>query len=391
MELYEASNQWAKRPIDETYWGLTDALVAAREMKNLSVERTVNYQDLKVIASSDSEIEVIRTEGNGAVPTYSATQQLCARAKVPYSLISRQPGNLASDNLNWGLRKNRNDMNDHAVLLLYKAKNRLMLRAMTSQVYNRLWNSDFLELLIKKLEIDWVVPPARPSAKRVNDPRIRPATPEDVLSLTGIMSVQVGDLIGPAGVYVSDKDMFIFMWNKNPIGGPSGPLHKFIMCWNNEIGTGSWGATFGYADHVCGNHIIWGAEGVREIRVRHVGKQSYIGGISKLRMELKEYDDESSSGAESKLKKAASYELGGTMEETVQKLMEYVGKKRIKNITQPRLEAAYEHAEQVGRYGSPNTPWAISSALTELSQESEHADTRARLDQAAGKILDIAF
>lgn len=39
----------------------------------------------------------------------------------------------------------------------------------------------------------------------------------------------------------------------------------------------------------------------------------------------------------------------------------------------------------------PGSVWGIVGGLTRLSQQSEYADKRVEIDQAAGKVLQIAF
>jgi len=396
MDLMKASNQWSSRPADETFWGLDDAQVAALAMKNAAREaKDVPYDALHVEAI-DGELALVGQSGKPAFPTFSATGQLCARARFPHSVAARQPAQLAADNINWGLgerlkARSGDENGDSCVLLLHKGDERLGLRAMTSEKYERLWHSDLLARTRSMLGSGWRVPPARPSPSRCADPRIRPATEDDIRGIEGLTSIGVGDTIGPAGAYVSDKDMFVFVVNKNAIDGPSGGLSRFAFLFNNEIGTGSWGFTFGYFDHVCGNHIVWGAQGVKEIRVRHVGEGSFEDGVGKVVCELREYADSAASLDEAGLKRAATLELGATRDEVVEAVFEFARKKRVGELSEKRIKAAYDRAVEADRYGAPNTPWAISSGLTELSQETAFANERLGLDRAAGRVLEMAF
>jgi hypothetical protein len=57
-----------------------------------------------------------------------------------------------------------------------------------------------------------------------------------------------------------------------------------------------------------------------------------------------------------------------------------------------QLDSAYELANEHSESdGSPNTVRGMVQGITRLSQQSLHADARARLDRAAGKVLQIAF
>jgi hypothetical protein len=387
----EASHQWAVRPIDETFWGLDDTLIAAEEMKRLAAESTVPFDSLHVEAE-DQELRLVGKKGIPAYFTFSAMNQLCAKVGVPHGFIKQQPATLAAQNLNWGLKENRgNSASENAVLLLHRG-DRLMVRATTTERYSRYWNANLLKNAKVLLDDSWKVPPARPSGSRMDDPRIRPATKEDIIigSKSGL-GINIDDKIGPAGVYLSDKDLFAFLWNDNVIEGPSGPLHKFLIIKNNEIGTGKWSFMFGYADGVCGNHILWGTSGVKEISVRHIGDNTINRNMQKVKLELKEYSEEASSTAENLLKNAATFEIKGNKEEIIETVFDFARKHRLNVLSSKKIEAAYNIAESVGRYGNPNTPWAIHSGLTELSQRIDYADERTDLDRAAGKVLEMAF
>jgi hypothetical protein len=75
------------------------------------------------------------------------------------------------------------------------------------------------ERLSELPETGWRVPPAR--LAQGDDRQARPATASDVLDDReggGGLSINLGDMIAPAGLYASDRDMFVFMVNeKNPI------------------------------------------------------------------------------------------------------------------------------------------------------------------------------
>ena len=53
MEIFKASNQWMTRPVDETFWGIEDALVAAAELKSLSRTAESPYNVLRFESKGD--------------------------------------------------------------------------------------------------------------------------------------------------------------------------------------------------------------------------------------------------------------------------------------------------------------------------------------------------
>jgi hypothetical protein len=148
------------------------------------------------------------------------------------------------------------------------------LRSINSDKYARFWNAEVFAALLPLTERGWVTPPARPST--VEDLRSRPATVADVLTRRtagGGLTVRVGDPIAPAGIYASDHDMFAFLVNEDlriDDGTPDGLARGFFVS-NSEVGAGALKFKAFYYRHVCGNHIVWGAEEVVDVSIRHVG------------------------------------------------------------------------------------------------------------------------
>jgi hypothetical protein len=209
-----------------------------------------------------------------------------------------------------------------------------------------------------------------------------------------MLSVRVGDTIAPAGLYASDRDMFVFLVDdqhclRNP-ADPDVPLARGFMLWNSEVGDKSVGGCAFLYDSVCGNHIVWGARDLQEFRIRHVG-QARGKAFSKLRVDLARYAESSVSDEQAKIERAQSYELGATKEEVIDTLMGFVAKKKLAVLKRPLLEEAYDTALEADRYGNPRTPWAVAQGVTQLSQGKEYASTRVDMDVAAGKLMSIAF
>ena len=73
-----------------------------------------------------------------------------------------------------------------------------------------------------------------------------------------------------AGLYASDRDVFMFLIDEDhPIEVRNERLSRGLFIWNSEVGKSSFGLTTFLYRYVCGNHIVWGAENVKEIRIRH--------------------------------------------------------------------------------------------------------------------------
>lgn len=389
MNIFKASRQWAERPADERFWSLADMELACKAYADSSVQSTVDYHDLRVEAR-EGEIALLGKNNIPAKLTHYSFGQLAQRVHAPAEYLRNLPATLACQNLNHGLA-NREETGN-AKLLLHK-NGEYIARCLTGENYSRIWNWEIANRLKYMSEAGWRTPPARPCKCRTD--QIRTATEMDVLRGGSLgLSIKVGDAIGPAGIYASDRDMFVFLIDdthviSNP-QAPSVPLARGFFLWNSEVGDRSFGVMAFLYESVCGNHIVWGAQHVREFRLRHVGT-ARTRAFYQLKCELEEYADSSVSDEEARIVKAQSFELGTTKEETIDALLKFVTRQRIPLLNETNMGDAYDIAEKTPRYGRPNTPWAITQGLTELSQETEYQNRRVEMDRSAGKLLEIAF
>jgi len=393
MNLFQASAQWKNRPADERFWNFAEMREACFAYVPTSRSATVDYNKLRVIADPANEDLRLHGETTSASISHYAMTQLARTAKVPVEYLRTLPAELAATNMNYKLSVC--DAPNAARLLLHKTDDGdMVVRCATSSKYERIWNYEIVDRLSLLAGNDWRTPPARPAN---NDPRARPATEEDCLQrkkLGGGLAINVGDMIAPAGLYASDKDMFVFMVDddhvvNNPLS-PDAPLAKGFFMWNSEVGDKSFGMTTFLYDAVCGNHIVWGAQEVKDLRIRHVGHLAKMKGFRGMQIELKNYTDAGVDQYETKIRRAQTFQIAATKEDTLDQLFKYIAKRHI-DLSKSEVTGAYEIAENSDRYGSPRTPWAIVQGLTEQSQRASNADARVKVDREAGKLLEIAF
>ena len=388
-------NQWATRPVDERFWTLQEAREATFDYYTVRRESTNAYAELRANADA-GEIRIVGPHsGIGARLTHHAFGQLCAKTHSPADYLRRLPATLAAQNLNHGLKYNMvsgEEESRKAKILFHADNGDHVIRAFTSQQYSRIWNWEVLNRLIPLYDNGWKVPPARPPSGNVPT---RIATEDDIIASGGMLSVNVGDEIAPAGIYGSDHDMFVFMVHpdRHIDDGTDQGMHRGFFVWNSEVGPGSSGrASFGIQAfllrHVCGNHIVWGAKNLAEVRVIHLGAEgkALVKASRKIAIELRRYADESASDTEQKIGMAKMLSLGDTKEDVLDALFgKQVAKRR-------DLEAAYDLAEEnVDTDGDPRTAWGLAQGLTRLSQQSSYADERASMDRAAARVVEFAF
>jgi len=384
MNLFKASNQWSNRPVDERFATLQELHDAVSTYRQSAVEKTVPFNTLRAEAK-DGEVLLV---GKGNIParlTHWSFGQLAQSVNAPASYLRALPASLAVQNLNHGLVKVA-DRSDRE--LLFHANGDLLARAITSEKYTRIWNSDITSRLLRLPDLGWQVPPARPAYP--DQPGTRKATIEDVLHGARFgLSVNVGDEIAPAGLYASDHDMFVFMVNDakriSEPGNPDGLARGFFIS-NSEVGSAAFTVTRFLYRHVCGNHIVWGAKQVSELRIKHIGNADDRA-FGEITGQLREYAEDSASDDEARIKRAVSCVLGKDKDEVLDRLF------GIKNlgVTRKSLDLAYDLCEVREPDLNPNSAWGMAQGLTRLSQETPYADERVDADRAAGKVLAVAF
>lgn len=377
MELMRASSNWANRPADQRFWTVQELVNATLAHRNAAKTASVDLRTMQVGANK-GEIELLGRTGAKAQLTHWAFSQLCQRVGAPASYLRSLPTDYAVHNLNYGLE---HATNSDGRLLLHE-NGGFYARAITSEKYTRIWNYDIAKHLLGFESDGWKVPPARPANH--GDSNIRIATAADAnLSLT----VKAGDEIGPAGLYASFEDMFAFMLHPENViqDGTDAGLMRGFFVWNSEVGKSTFGVQTFLFRGVCGNHIVWDATNLKEIRLRHVGnadERAFQG----LEVALTEYANESATETEAKIARAKTFVIKGKSADDVIDVI--FSKMRL--LTRSAAMTAYNSVIP-DIDGQPYTAWGFAQGITRMSQMAVNADTRVDLDRAAGKVLEMAF
>lgn len=354
--LTRAHNEWSKRAQDERYSSIANMHDKACAMYNASrTTGSVAINKLRAIADG-SNVKLAGPTGTQTSLSHWAFGQLAQRANGPANYLRSLPSHLAADCLNNGLSSADGD---GKLLLETQADGSYKARAITSERYARIWNCDVTSRLLD-IEADGLFRPA-PAA-----------------------------FDGSRGLYLSDQDMFAFMvdsdrriFEKLPGGG----LSRGFFVWNSEVGAASIGiCTFLY-EYVCGNHRVWGAQNVKEIRLRHVGSQLDAKAFRMLRADLVEYANASADNDELRIERMRSTDLGTDKQSVLDALFS-----RFK-LTKKLAAQTYELAEQrVDWYGSPRSIWGIAGALTEIARDLPNASDRVDLEKTGARIMaEVAF
>jgi hypothetical protein len=270
-----------------------------------------------------------------------------------------------------------------------------VLRALTSDKYTRFWNWQVFERLGNLQGQGWKVPPARPSATSNGTARL--ATEEDCLDVRMAgLGIKPGDPIAPAGIYASDHDMFAFMVNEDVRieDGTDGGLSRGFFVSNSEVGASALKMTLFYYRHVCGNHIVWGAENVIDVNVRHIGD---VEGRFAIELEgsVGKYLAASAKEDEARIKRAKAIILGTNPTDILDGIFKLTGRRRRHGLPEALnlqlVQVALEEAAANPVDGDPYSLWGFAQGLTRVSQTYGWADRRNAIDAAAGQLLALAI
>lgn len=382
MELFHASKQWSERPSDERFASIQDLHDQCKAYYTTAKENKVPASAIRTEAI-DGDVQLVGRAGNPAKLTHWSFGQLAARVSAPASYLRDLPATLACQNLNHGLAKL--DPN-YTANLLFHSNGHLLLRAFTSDEYTRIWNWEIAERLLELERQGWT--PARPD-KRFDggDPTICQVC--NGAGKTNGADCQYCKGSGKAlpALYASDHDMFAFVRNNNAVirepGNPDG-LQRGVIVQNSEVGASALKLTRFLYREMCGNHIIWGASKVCEIKVRHIGNARYrwMG----YHAELRRYLDQSAAADEQRIAAARTVKIGDTKDEVLDKLFGM----RSLGLSRKVLDAGYA-AALPSQDGDPKTVWGMVNGLTRHSQTVPYADQRTAIDTAAGKLMEANF
>jgi hypothetical protein len=360
MELMQASRQWASRPADERFTSLIDLLDHTATQKARSRAVVTSNRQLEAIVP-DGDHKSLLVQGMNGVPyspTHLAFGQLATLAGAPAGYLRTLPAPLAADALNYGLRYARSP--DDVGLLLHKNGDS-MLRAATGPRYGRIWNADIVRSMVNVfgdgITGDWRVP--------------------------GEFGQDVVVTKANTTLYAGDRDMFVFLADErnrievpNRRDGKTGLMARGFFVWNSEVGSSTFGVSTFVFDYACANRIVWGADQVKEIKIRHTSSapERFLEEIAPA---LNTYAQQSSSNILDGINKARAARIDD--------VDEFLANRYGKRMA-PTLKAVHELEE-----GRPiETLWDVATAVTARARSIQWQDERVEIERDAGRVLDMA-
>lgn len=359
--LTQASRQWASRPDDERFTNLLEMDAAVQATRSMSRERIIGSRHLQIAPAAGDETKGLQVHSAKGVAnlTHWSFGQLAGLAGAPAGYLRKLPAPIAADALNYGMRFERQA--EDVGCLLQQTDQGPTLKAATGPRYGRVWNSDITTALVDRfgdgLTGDFRVP--------------------------GEFGKEVRVTKQNTTLYASDRDMFVFLADEvnriempNRRDGKSGSLARGFFLWNSEVGSQSMGAAFFLFDYACSNRIVWGAQGFKEIRIRHTASapDKWLEEVSPV---LMEYAQAAAQPVEDTIKAAQAKKLDGDLDAFLAK--------RFTKSQAVGIKAAHEEEE-----GRPmETLWDVTTGVTAFAKSIKWQDERVAMERAGGAILDL--
>jgi hypothetical protein len=359
-----ASRQWATRPSDERFVSLLDLQSHVNAQRARSRGKVVSSLGVTVLPDANDAdhrgLLIAGPTGGVAAPSHFAFSQLANLAGAPAGYLRGLPAPLAADCINYGLKVERDVLD--VGLLLRKEDVGASLVAATGPRYGRIWNSDVVDALVDRVGDgvtgDWRVPGEFGKAVEVTKANTT--------------------------LYAGDRDMFVFLADEenrvqiaNRRDGKSGSLARGFFLWNSEVGSSTFGVAMFLFDYACSNRIVWGAEGFKEIRIRHTAAAPDKW-LDEVQPVLEAYAHSSATPIEA--------QLAAAQQKKVDNVEAFLKSRSWTSTMIARSQAAHELEE-----GRPmETLWDITTGATAYAKSIKNQDDRVFVERAAGKILDLA-
>lgn len=369
--LTQASHQWATRPDDERFTSLHEMSASLNLIKARSRATVVSSRSgihCEPISDTDLKgLQIVGPNGHPYQPTHWSFGQLSQLAGAPAGYLRTLPAAIVADNINYGLRFNRAPEDVGVLLRRTPVENvnnvadahTYDLTAATGPQYGRIWNADITDALIAKfgdgVTGDWRVP--------------------------GEFGQQIEVTKANTTLYASDRDMFVFLADEdhrvavaNRRDGKPGTLARGFFLWNSETGGTSIGAAFFLFDYACCNRIVWGAQGYKEIRLRHT-KSAPDRWLAEISPVLIEYANSAAAPVEATIRAAQAHKLD--------EAQAWLAKRY-----SVRQAAQYNAAHERDENRPIETLWDAVTGMTAYARTVPHQDQRVAIEREAGKLLN---
>lgn len=362
INMMEASCEWASRPADQRFQSLADltAAVKSRRLRSRSHDLDVAKIEAK---ESDGKL-VINGTITPCAPSHWSFGQLASTVGAPASYLRTLPLPILTQALNYGIKNHPiRDTLKFMTVADADGGDTNQLQAVTSATYGRIWDADVCDCVGRLVE--------RTGGKFHNP-----------------LAYGRGEFSGqkvPSGLYASDRDCFIFMIDGGSRleAGPRAQLHRGFIVKNSEVGSAVFSLTTFLFNEVCGNHIIWGAQEINKLSIRHTqnGPARFDGEAAP---GLLAYATAPAKPVEDSIRKAQSFLIDGApnFDDVV------TFSNRHSKFSRAEVRGAVDFAK--AEEGDCRTLWHLVQGFTAYARGLDFIDARVDLETRAGRLLDLA-
>ena len=352
--LSQASAQWASRPSDQRFKTLADlrASVHSRRMVSRSVDIPVT-----AIRAEQRDGTIILNSGIAACePSHWSFGQFTSLIGAPANYLRKLPTDLAVSCINNGIERAEREAVKFMTVVDQTGTRANTLQAVTSPTYGRIWDADCVDAVQRIVD--------RSNGKFFNPLAYDRHTGAPV----------------PSGLYASDRDVFMFMIDGGSRleVGRRAKLNRGFFVWNSEVGSKTFGLMTFLFNEVCGNHIVWGAQNINKLVIRHskFGPARFDSEVAPM---LQQYAEASISNDEAMVTRAT------------QKLLP-VGDE-LDSLLAPFKFSKAEIREAVScaikEEGECRTLWDLVQGFTAYARDFDFVDARIDLEKRAGQLLNL--
>lgn len=366
--LTQASHQWATRPADQRFLSLTELAAHVRMQRDRS--KALNMPNTAIMAAPVEEDEsrkalviLSKETGEPVAPSHFSFGQLASKVEAPAAYLRTLPADMAADCINYGLE--RRDVEELGLLLRRETPGAIPnLAAVTGPKYGRVWNDEVASSLVKAF-----------GDGRTGEFRV-----------PGEFGQEVDVTRQNTTLYAGDRDMFVFLADErnrievpNRRNGQPGSLARGFFVWNSEVGSQTLGIATFLFDYVCMNRIVWGAEGFKEIRIRHTSGAPDRW-LQQITPALTRYANAATESITTALAEAQASKIGDA--ETVTEFLN-------KRFTRKQA-AAIKLAHEVEEQRPIESLWDAVTGATAYARSIEYQDERVEVERKAGDIMALA-
>lgn len=359
--LLDCNRQWASRPAEERFTSLPAMLGTMQALRDNSRAGVVPSRRLEVVPAADNRgLVVTGPNGHAYAPSHHAFGQLASLVGAPAGYLRDLPAPMAADCLNFGLQYAR-DVEDVGVLITREPGTpEGLLRAATGPRYGRVWNADVIRALIDRFG-DGVTGDFR---------------------VPGEFGREVQVTKQNTTLYASDRDCFVFLADEvnrielpNRRNGQPGTLARGFFVANSEVGAGALKVRTFLFDFACSNRIVWGAEQVQDISIRHTASAPDRF-LEQVQPALLSYANASAVGIEQALRDAQKARLDN--------VADFLSKRY-----GPRRAAVLQSTHLLEEGRPIETVWDVVTAATAHARSIAYTADRVDAEAEAGQLLRL--